>query len=276
MSAGPPMLLSLSRNNPILETVLLTLFSDLFLIGPPHLYSFELSVPGLRGKRNYNTLYRQHLLIRNPNMMFLFETSEFPLLTIDVTAWLLLGYITGTVPVPTANTMERRNSQQLLRGMQEPHLRYKFDKKYRHALTHLIPASHWYHNKTSKEHYANNEEANRYDIGLLAQGMKDGGYPFSLGTQDQLNDAGEQFVRMMSTASFLGYQQVDDDSEALEWRTFRDIDPHGFSSFITGTEAVPLPGRWMDILDDEKDLIEANYSSSKSLAASFECESKIV
>jgi hypothetical protein len=54
MSAEPPMLLSLSRNNPILETVLLTLFSDLFLIGPPHLHSFELSVPGLRGKRNYN------------------------------------------------------------------------------------------------------------------------------------------------------------------------------------------------------------------------------
>jgi hypothetical protein len=64
MSAGPPMLLSLSRNNPILETVLLTLFSDLFLIGPPHLlYSFELSVPGLRGKRNYNTSHWRHSLM---------------------------------------------------------------------------------------------------------------------------------------------------------------------------------------------------------------------
>jgi cation diffusion facilitator CzcD-associated flavoprotein CzcO len=209
----------------------------------------------------YPGLYRQHLLIRNPNMMFLFETSDFPLLSIDVTAWLLLGYITGTVQVPTAHAMERRNSQQLLREMQEQHLRYALDEEYRHG---FIPASHWFHDRTSKEHLALLEDYNRYDIGLLAQGMKDGGYPFSLGTHYKLNDAGERFVRMAATDSFLRYQ-LDEDNEDIEWRTFRDIDPHGFSSLITGTEAVSLPGRWMDI--DDEGLIQANYSSTKSMTA---------
>jgi cation diffusion facilitator CzcD-associated flavoprotein CzcO len=244
----------------------------------------------LRGESPYVTpgLYRQNLLIRNPNMMFFFETSEFPLLSIDVNAWLLLGYITGTVQVPTAHTMERRNSQQLLREMQQPHLRYALDEKYwekyQHAVTHLIPASHWLYNITSEESLARLEDSNRYDIGLLAQGMKDGGYPFSLGTHDKLNDAGEQFVRMTSTAWFLGYNQLDEDSEDSEWRTFRDIDPHGFSSLITGTEAVHLPGKWMELDEgliyanypSTKSLIQANYASTKPCAASCECDSGIV
>ena len=204
-------------------------------------------------------LYRQHVLIRNPNMMFLFEDNDFPLLNIDVSAWLLLGYITETVQVPnTAHAMERWNSQQLLRGMQEPHLRFEMDRKYRDAI-------HIDTNRTEQV-----ADFFRYEIRWLAQGMKDGGYPFSLGTYDKLNDEGEKMVRMAAASDLSFRSEIEEeDSKDIEWRTFRDIDPHGFSSLITGIEAVPLAARWMDI-DDEGLVQTENQSSTESLAASCE------
>jgi hypothetical protein len=218
-------------------------------------------------------LYR-HLLVRNPNMMFLQEVNNYPLLSLDVSAWLLLGYITGTVQVPTAHEMERQNSQQLLREMQEPAVRGSIDPEYQYALDRLIPTSHWYHKRDSEEYRRMEDFDHCYEIRLLARDMKDGGYPFSLGTYDELNDKGEEMLRMTAADDNARYQ-LEENSEDIEWRTFRDIDTHGFSSLITGTEAVPYPGRWMD-LDDEGwlDLANtgeqkhlANHSSPKSLAA---------
>jgi hypothetical protein len=59
--------------------------------------------------------------------------------------------------------------------------------------------------------------------------------------------------------------------ENMEWRTFRDMDPLGFSSLITGTKAVPLPGRWMDL--DEEGRIPANVADPNDLADNSSIES---
>jgi hypothetical protein len=111
------------------------------------------------------------------------------------------------------------------------------------------------------------EDFNRCNTGLLAQGMKDGGCPFSLGMHCKLNDAGEQFVQIAAAEAFFRCQ-LDENSEIIEWRKFRDIAPHGFSSLITGTKAIPSPGRWMDVEDEG--VIQANYLHAESLVGHFE------
>jgi cation diffusion facilitator CzcD-associated flavoprotein CzcO len=211
-------------------------------------------------------LYR-HLLIRNPNMMFLHETGGMhPLLEIDVAAWLLLGYITGTVESATEHEMKRRNLEELLREMQELQLRVVIDPEFYYALDRLIPKNHWFYAKTSEEYRAYFEGILRYETRILAREMKDAGYPFSLGTYDKLNDAGEKMVRMSLAVLYARFQPKTD-SEDIEWRTFRDIDTHGFSSFMTGTEAVPFPGRWMDL--DDEGRVEANILEQNDLA--YDC-----
>jgi hypothetical protein len=102
--------------------------------------------------------------------------------------------------------------------------------------------------------------------------MKDGGCPFSLGSYDKLNDAGELMGKMLRTDALNkldidehGFDlDTDEDSEDVEWRTFRDLDPRGVSSLTTGAKAVPSPGRWMD-LDDEGQ-IPVNAADPKDLA----------
>jgi hypothetical protein len=120
--------------------------------------------------------------------------------------------------------------------------------------------------------------------------MKDGGCPFSLGSYDELNDAGELMGKMLRTDTLnkldideCGFDpDTDEDSEDMEWRTFRDLDPRGVSSLITGAKPVPLPGGWMDLDDegripvnaaDPKDL--AGNSSTKSFVPSCVSESEV-
>jgi hypothetical protein len=107
---------------------------------------------------------------------------------------------------------------------------------------------------------------------LLAQAMKDGGCPFSLGSNDKLNDAGELMGKMLRTDALnkldidecvFDLDTADEDSEDMEWRTFRDLDPRGVSSLITGAKAVPLPGRQMDL--DDEGRIPVNAADPKDL-----------
>ena len=190
-------------------------------------------------------LYR-HALIDNPNMMFLYESTSYPLLDIDVASWLCLAYVCGDVELPTADEMEKRNSKQRLDEMSVPYLRYYKDKNYYAALNNL-PEDHWWSkNYTSNEYKNYSNEYTRYQIMLMARDMQTAGYPAGFGSYEKLSERGEMMVDMTCEDSQGRYRLKSGDPDS-SWRTFRDCDPSPFKSIYTGTGSVPLKGKWMDL-----------------------------
>jgi len=199
-----------------------------------------------------NTGLYRNLLISNPNMMFLFEVNSYPIMNIDVSAWLCLSYICGDIEVPAVEVMKRENSLQLLQEMQQPWIRYYMDKNYSDKYDGQyasLPDDHWHRNYGSESYIKCSEEYGSYEIRHMARDMKTCNYPLNLGSYEKLNRTGEKLNHMTVMGSAARYQ-LTSDSEDESWRTFRDCDPGPFSSLMTDTKATCLQGRWMDI-DDE-------------------------
>jgi len=202
-------------------------------------------------------LYR-NLLISNPNMMFLFEVNSYPIMNIDVSAWLCLSYICGDIEVPAVEVMKRENSLQLLQEMQQPWVRYYMDKNYSDKYDEKyasLPDDHWHRNCGSESYLECSEEYGSYEIRHMARDMKTCNYPLNLGSYEKLNRTGEKLNHMTVMGSAARYQ-LTSESEDESWRTFRDCDPGPFSSLMTDTKATCLQGRWMDIDDEGKCISE--------------------
>ena len=150
-------------------------------------------------------LYR-HLLISNPSMMFLYEATSYPLLEIDIAAWLCLAYICGDVAIPSKAEMNRQNHQQQLDEMSIPYLRYYKDSHYYAALNQKLSKDHWWYKYTSEEYQNYSKEYTRYQIKILARNMVLSKYPGGFGTYQQLSERGEQMVEMTNADSQARYQ----------------------------------------------------------------------
>ena len=201
----------------------------------------------------------RHALINNPNMMFLYEATSYPLLEIDVAAWLCLAYVCGDVELPSTDEMEERNKQQSLDEMSICYLRYYKDKKYYDALNSL-PKDHWWSKYTSAEYQNYSKEYTRYQIKILARDMQSGGYPAGFGSYEKLSERGELMVNMTEEDSQGRYRLKSGEPDS-SWRTFRDCDPTPFKSIFTGTGSVPLKGKWMD-LDNHGDVSKGDTLES--------------
>jgi len=192
--------------------------------------------------------YRK-LLISNTNMMYIYETTSYPLLDIDVMAWLCLAYITGERPIPSREEMLEANKRELLESMQELSIRSAIDEEFKEALDE-IPEEHW-SKDTSDDRYEEQEnEYDSYQLRVLAGYMKDANYPMSLGDISGLNKMGTKLLKMMWNDSKGRYILEYCDEETKKWKTFRDSDSSPFRSLVTGVGSVPLKGKWLEI-DDE-------------------------
>ena len=149
-------------------------------------------------------------------MMFLFESSLFPLLEIDVAAWLCLAYVCGDVDLPTADEMKKLNSLE--------------DAEYDVFL------------QGSEE----DEDLIRYQIQIIARDMEAAGYPAGFVSYEKVSERGERMVKMEYETWQMRYRLKSGDPDS-SWRTFRDGDPSPFKSIYTGTGSVPLKGKWMDL-----------------------------
>ena len=110
----------------------------------------------IRTNYNHPDLHRG-LFIKNPHMMYLCENgSNFPLLSLDVHAWLLCSYLTGSVQLPTVEVMKKANIQQFLDQLNLPVVRYQSDEAYAKIL--YSKAGYW---KKSDE--TASEEESEYD-----------------------------------------------------------------------------------------------------------------
>ena len=208
-------------------------------------------------------VYRTRLLISNPNMMYLHEYGEYPLLEIDIAAWWCLAYITGEKEIPTKDQMLEANRLDLLNAMHEMQDRYEIDENYHEAVnTRLAKSFHM-----SPEYIPFMVEWYSHAFRVIARDMVDASYPLQFGNIDQLNETGEKLLHM-SVQDNLGRLELSNgDGEDCSWKTFRDRDPSPFSSLITGTKSVSLKGKWLE-LDDEGNPSGTRFTSITVLDAS--------
>lgn len=204
------------------------------------------------------TLYRG-ILIDNPNMMFVSPYDlETPLLALDVYAWLLASFVSGTKELPSADEMKRRNHEQALREMSIPYVRYYMDSNYCEALDDL--SDFWDSDDESESSSSNSSsddspgealpsgattyaecagEYYSYLYDVLYEAIQEGGYPLS-------RDA----LHKMAWYDDKSYEHRRDafSDKKKPWQTFRDCeDSDIFQSVFTGSKARPLEGRWLDI-----------------------------
>mmetsp|Transcript_15855 Transcript_15855/g.29926 ORF Transcript_15855/g.29926 Transcript_15855/m.29926 type:complete len:595 (-) Transcript_15855:654-2438(-) len=192
--------------------------------------------------------YRR-VLIKNPNMMFIYELTSYPLLEIDVAAWLCLAYITGEQPLPSEDEMIKRNRCELLDSMHELSVRYQIDKNFSEAWS-ALPSDHWSNDTSSNEYKNYLTEYNSYEIRILARDMKDAKYPMQMGDIQNLNNTGLALLQMLCDDCIGRYTLSKCDRETKRWKTFRDIDPSPFRSLLTDVASVPLKDKWLEIDND--------------------------
>ena len=180
-------------------------------------------------------------------MMYLFEYSDYPLMEIDVAAWLCSAHVCGDITIPSMKEMRKENRKQILEEMNGMY-RYYLDKNYSSACANF-PEDHWYHDTCSEGYKTYLREWGSFVIKSLTRDQIDAGYPIKFGCKEKLNEIGERLLDNYVADSRSRYLLCEDDEDS-KWRTFRDVEPSRFTSLFTGTKAVPLKGRWLDIDDD--------------------------
>jgi Flavin-binding monooxygenase-like len=203
----------------------------------------------LHYKKYSHPNYYRGVLIDNPNIMFITTYgSETPLLACDAYAWLFAGYITGYVPIPTAQRMREIVHAEALNMMKFPMYRYNVDLNYFSAVEELEgfwpddpdESTPW--DEAETEHF-------HVSIRILARAMREGRYPLDIGTFEQLNEVGEKIFQY-GLLEDSHRTELDPVGDEKNWKTFRDVDePDKCCSFFTGSKAVPLEKPWMEIVD---------------------------
>ena len=97
-------------------------------------------------------IYRGQL-ISNPNLHFLMERTETPLIDLDVAAWLALAQIIGDLPLPSISEMKQCNLDTLLHALEDPMLRGDDEENYKNRWWQ-VNDDHWsfdVHDKRTKQ-----------------------------------------------------------------------------------------------------------------------------
>jgi len=178
-------------------------------------------------------------------MMFSFDMSENPILAVDIAMWLLLAHIMGDIPIPSQQQMKQYNLKILLDLLDTPFWRY-YEENYMNRW-YDIDDDHWSYDVSDKRMIDMLKDYFAKDMKIVARDCCDAKHPLQIGTYENLNERGEAFVEFNLVDSFHRYD-LDEESPDSSWKTFRDFDPSNkIYSVMTGTKAVPLKCRWLDI-----------------------------
>ena len=181
----------------------------------------------------------------NPNMMFFVDRLENPLADIEVQAWLLLAQITGDIPLPSPTEMKQFNLDTLLEGMKDPFFRCRDEENYKKRWD-SVAYDHWSCDFSDERMKQMSQSYGDLEFRILARDMVDAKYPLHIGTYNKLNEKGKALVAFDTIS---GYDRYDLEKESPDssWRTFRDCDPSKYYSIMTGTKAVPLKCKWLEL-----------------------------
>ena len=220
------------------------------------------------GKILYPPFVREDIyrgqLISNPNLHFLMERTETPLIDLDVAAWLALAQIIGDLPLPSISEMKQCNLDTLLHALEDPMLRGDNEENYKNRWWQ-VNDDHWsfdVHDKRTKQMSKSYLELEHR---ILARDMVDANYPLQIGTFSKLNEKGKALVEFNNICSYARYN-LDDESPNASWRTFRDCNPSKCYSIVTGTRAVPLKCKWLDLDGHSiEDIVDTSSSNKQGL-----------
>eukprot|EP00928_Gymnodinium_smaydae_P096098 TRINITY_DN8416_c0_g4_i1.p1 TRINITY_DN8416_c0_g4~~TRINITY_DN8416_c0_g4_i1.p1 ORF type:complete len:597 (+),score=75.46 TRINITY_DN8416_c0_g4_i1:91-1881(+) len=195
----------------------------------------------------YPDLYCGCISIENPDMMFMPFEFENPLFGIDVSAWLLMHYVTGAAGSKSAEDMLQHERDAVLNTLNNPGYRCLVDKNYIDAIE-----KHWDslpEKPESKHEWLDEVEMDfqeTMEIRMLARYVQEANYPVSLGSVDELNE---------TAAAYMAFDRMTRDHraeiselDAEKGITFRDYsNGDDFVSMFTGSVASSLRKKWLDI-----------------------------
>jgi thioredoxin reductase len=208
------------------------------------------------------------VLISNPNMMFITTYGAHdPLLACEAYSWLLAGYATGHVDMPSPERMREMNLNEALDLFKLPYFRYLTDDNYWKKVDNL--ENFWSDDPEVRSPVWDEVEYEEYiqATKMLARVMQEAKYPWSIGTYEELNENGKELIRLGDLA-YEHRANLKPVGDEKDWRTFRDVDNAGeFASLFTGTKAVPLDGRWMDMDNDDESLRDATNKQNEASSA---------
>jgi len=203
-------------------------------------------------------LYCDCISIENPRMMFMKFEFENPLFGIDVSAWLLLRSVVGMREIPSAEEMVKQEEHNALLTMSNPWFRCMMDKNYFEAID-----ENWekFPDRPESKLDLLEQFESEYDteatteIRILTRHMQEAQYPLSLGSYDELNETANSYIQFDSMTYDHRAQLTEDDAD--NGRTFRDyMNGDEFRSVFTGTSAVPLKQRWLDVEAHDPTILE--------------------
>jgi hypothetical protein len=187
-------------------------------------------------------LYRSFDM-NNPSMMYLFPADlaeAFSALVIaDISSWLLLQHLSGSIPMPSAEIMRQRKQERLEYTMGLPATRLTVDPNYQQAFLK-------YNNGTLEKSDEDHDEELRYYFRVVAEMMQDGKYPVDIGTFDELNELGKRVVSMYHV------RECGPETGETSWKTFRDLDAKHcgqIASIFSGCKPSPFKKPWLEIED---------------------------
>jgi cation diffusion facilitator CzcD-associated flavoprotein CzcO len=196
-------------------------------------------------------LYHGGVLIKNTAMMFVWSHGgDFPILAVDTSAWLLAAYCTGHAVLPPPEEMRQQMREQAIRELGMPYCRLDMDSNYFDTVM-AVPGCRD-SDDYEEEWIAMENEYTVYRAQLLAGHMRAvGNYPLDIGTNKELNKLGEALLHFDDLSDEHRTKITRRVIKRQPWKTFRDYtNGHQFYSLHTGTRAVSLPKRWMDMFDD--------------------------
>jgi len=199
-----------------------------------------------------DNLYKNAFCIDNPNMMYMIEFGESPLLSHEIKAWMLARVVSNQIALPSAEQMRAEEKEILLESLKCANVRYWSDWKYQEAI-----------DDASKK----DVDWNKWSAGLVylremecrffGEIMNRFQYPVSFTEPD--NKTFTDYFHAMNVAwagdsrENLSEIEYDTTKEVDGWRSFRDYPGiTEIRSYFTGIHAKLLPKPWAELDGSEK------------------------
>ena len=160
--------------------------------------------------------------------------------------------------------MKQCNLNTLLHALEVPMLRGNDEENYKNRWWQ-VNDDHWSYDVHDKRTKQMSKSYLELEHRILARDMVDANYPLQIGTFSKLNEKGKALVEFNNICSYARYN-LDDESPNASWRTFRDCNPSKCYSIMTGTRAVPLKCKWLDLDGHSiEDIVDTSSSNKQGL-----------
>merc|ERR1719491_2139648 len=206
---------------------------------------------------NSENLYKGSFCVNNPNMMYIREFGEFPLMSIEVHAWMIARIVTNQMALPSKKEMKGDGLRSVLECLQHPTMRYFMDWKYQNAIDDAIEKDEDLEDACEELWEESIESHVLLECRYLGEIMNRYRYPVSHLCPDGKTFSEYHKAIMVAddadsrwSLSELTYNTA---HEKDGWRSFRDTPSIEDSiSYFTGIRAKMLPKPWFELDGTEK------------------------